>query len=73
MYESLMEMSMTNAERLGRCIGTMGWVLKYGKLNDDDYKSLARTYIAVAGESEFNAMDVDMIRKEAARRGIDVG
>ena len=73
MYESLMEMSMTNAENLGRFTGAVGWVLKYGKLNNEDYKTLAKTYIQVNDGKEFNAEDVDMIRKEAARRGIDVG
>ena len=73
MYESIMEMTVSNAERLGRCIGTMGWVLKHGDLNNDDYKTLVTTYIQVINENEFNQPDVDMIRKEAARRGIDIG
>ena len=73
MYESIMEMTVSNAERLGRCIGTMGWVLKHGDLNNDDYKTLATTYIQVVNENEFNKPDVDMVREEAARRGIDIG
>ncbi len=73
MYESIMEMAMSNAEKLGHCIGSMGAVLKWGNLNNDDYKTLVTTYIQVINENEFNQPDVDMIRKEAARRGIDIG
>jgi len=73
MYDSIMEMAMSNAEKLGHCIGSMGAVLKWGNLDNGDYKTLATTYIQVVGDNEFNAMDVDMIRKEAARRGIDIG
>lgn len=73
MYDSIMELTISNAEKLGQCLGSMGATLKWGNLDNDDYKTLARTYIAVVGDNEFNAEDVAMIRKEAARRGIDVG
>jgi len=73
MYESIMEMAMSNAEKLGHCIGSMGVVLKWGNLDNGDYKTLATTYIQVVNENEFNKPDVDMVREEAARRGIDIG
>jgi hypothetical protein len=72
MYESLMEIAMKNSENLGRCIGAMGFVLKYGELSNSDFRSLATTYIQVVGDNEFNKMDVDDIRAEASRRGVDI-
>jgi hypothetical protein len=73
MYEHAMDMAMKNASNVGFLLGTMGHVLKWGELNDSDYKTLAQAYIKTVGENEYNKADVVAIRTEADRRGIVLG
>jgi len=73
MSDSTFDMAMSNAKKLGRCLGTMVWVIRYGELNNNDWKSLARTYVGVSDENEWNQDDITYIRGEAIRRGVDIG
>lgn len=62
------------AGQVGKLMGAIGYSIKYGdKMSDDVFRSLARTYIEVAGDDEWHADDVNIVRTEAARRGIDIG
>ncbi len=60
-------------QKLGRCIGTMIVLLQHGKLNNDDWRQLARTYVAVSSENDWSKDDITWIREEAVRRGVDIG
>jgi uncharacterized protein YdgA (DUF945 family) len=73
MYDTTFDMAMSNAKKLGRCLGIMAWVLRYGELNDNAWKSLVRVYVDVEEEDRWNKDDLDYIREEAVRRGIDIG
>jgi hypothetical protein len=73
MYEYAMDMALKNATNVGSLLGVIGFTLKWGDLNDSDYKTLAQAYLKVVGDDEFNAADVDIIRTEASRRGIVLG
>jgi hypothetical protein len=73
MSNSTFDMAISNAKKLGRCLGTMVWVIRYGELNNSDWKLLARTYVGVSDENEWNQDEFDYIREEAIRRGVDIG
>jgi len=73
MYDTTFDMAMSNAKKLGRCLVIMAWVLRYGELNDNAWKSLVRVYVDVEEEDRWNKDDLDYIREEAVRRGIDIG
>lgn len=73
MYEYAMDMALKNATNVGLLLGVIGFTLKWGELNNNDYKTLAQAYLKVVGDDEFNAADVNIIRTEASRRGIVLG
>jgi hypothetical protein len=73
MNNSAFDMAMSNAKKLGRCMGAMMWIIRHGKLNNSDWGSLSRTWISVAVENEWNKDDINYIREEAIRRGVDIG
>lgn len=73
LYNHAYDMAMENSRNVGYLLGSIGSVLKWGNMDNSDYKILAQAYIKVVGENEFNKVDVDMIRTEADRRGIVLG
>ena len=70
MYEHAFNLAMKNSSDVGLLLGTIGHVLRWGELNNSDYRTLAQAYIRVVGDSEFNKLTVVDIRTEADRRGI---
>ena len=73
LYDYAFKSAMKHARDAGTLLGNIGWVLKYGDLNDNDYKTLAQAYIKVVGEDKFHTTDVTAIREELSRRGIVLG
>jgi len=74
MSDKTFDMAMDNAKKLGQCLGAMWWAIRYGELNDSDWKSLSRTYVNVIGElDEYHKSDITWIREEVVRRGVDIG
>ena len=59
---------MKQARDVGTLLGNIVWVLKYGELNDNDYKTLSQAYLKVVDEDEFHATDIAAIREELSRR-----
>ena len=72
-YDHAFNTAMKHARDAGTLLGNIVWVLKYGDLNDNDYKTLAQAYIKVVGEDKFHTTDVTAIREELSRRGIVLG
>ena len=73
LYEHAYDSAVKHARNVGTLLGNIAWVLKYGELNDNDYKTLAQAYIKVVGEDKFHTTDVTAIREELSRRGIVLG
>ena len=73
LYDYAFKSAMKQARDVGTLLGNIAWVLKYGNLNDNGYKTLAQAYIKVVGEDEFHTTDVTAIREELSRRGIVLG
>ena len=74
MSDSIYDMAMNNAKKLGQCLGAMWWAIRNGDLNDSDWKSLSRTYVGVVGElDEYHKNDITWIHEEASRRGVHIG
>ena len=73
LYDYAFKSAMKQARDVGTLLGNIVWVLKYGELNDNDYKTLAQAYIKVVDEDEFHATDIAAIREELSRRGIVLG
>lgn len=66
--------AMDLAHDKGKLMGTIGFALKYGgEMSNDVFRSLARTYIEVAGDDEWHVDDIIQVRTEASRRGIVLG
>jgi len=62
------------AGQVGKLMGAIGYSIKYGdEMSNDVFRSLARSYIEVAGDDSWHADDVSQIRSEAVRRGVDIG
>ena len=70
LYDHAFNTAMKHSRDVGTLLGNIGWVLKYGELNDSDYKTLSQAYLKVVGEDEFHATDIADIREELSRRGI---
>ena len=73
LYDHAFESAMKQARDVGTLLGNIVWVLKYGELNDNGYKTLSQAYLKVVGEDEFHATDIAAIREELSRRGIVLG
>ena len=73
MEDKVFDIAMDNAKKLGKCLGAMIWVIRNGELNNNDWRSLSRTWISVSVNSEWNKSDFEYIRDEAIRRGVDIG
>ena len=71
--DKIFDIAMDNAKKLGKCLGAMIWIIRNGELNNNDWKSLSRTWISVSADSEWNKSDFEYIRGEAIRRGVDIG
>ena len=71
--DKVFDMALDNAKKLGQCLGAMMWIIRHGKLSNDDWRSLSRTWISVADKTPFSEDDFAYIRKEAIRRGVDIG
>ena len=66
--------AMALAGEKGKLMGAIGFALKYGgEMSNDVFRSLARTYIEVAGDDSWHVDDIIQVRTEAARRGVDIG
>ena len=73
LYDYAFKSAMKQARDVGTLLGNIVWVLKYGELNDNDYKTLSQAYLKVVDEDEFHATDIAAIREELSRRGIVLG
>jgi len=74
MEDKIFDIAMDNAKKLGKCLGAMIWVIRNGELNNNDWKSLSRTYVNVVGElDEYHKNDIIWIHEEASRRGVHIG
>jgi hypothetical protein len=73
MSDSIYEIAHSNADKLGRCLGVMNFLIHHGELTNFDWKQVARTYVAVNSENTYSQDDITWIREEAVRRGVDIG
>ena len=73
MSDTIFDMAVNNAKKLGECLGAMWWVIRNGDLNNSNWKSISRTYINVVGEDEYHQSHLVWIRDEAVRRGVNIG
>ena len=67
LYDYAFKSAMKQARDVGTLLGNIVWVLKYGELNDNDYKTLSQAYLKVVDEDEFHATDIAAIREELSR------
>jgi hypothetical protein len=73
MSDSIYEIAHSNADKLGKCLGVMNFLVHHGELTDFDWRQVAGINIVVSEENEYNQDDITWIREEAVRRGIDIG
>jgi hypothetical protein len=71
--DKVFDMALDNAKKLGKCLGAMIYLIRNGNLNNNEWEALARTWISVSDTSPWNEDDFVYIRKEAIRRGVDIG
>ena len=61
------------ARQLGRCMGAISSVLMYGeRLNNDTWKTLAKTYLEMVEDDEYHVEHVKQIHDEAKKRKINL-
>ncbi len=70
MTEEFYNMAMELSTRVGRLLGTIGAQVKYDNPGMDNYtfKALASTYI----ECSTDQNDIDAVRAQAMKRGVDL-
>jgi hypothetical protein len=71
--DKVFDMALDNAKKLGKCLGAMIYLIRNGNLNNNEWETLARTWISVSDTSPWNEDDFVYIRGEAIRRGVDIG
>ena len=73
MSDMMYKIATENADKLGRCLGVMNFLIQHGELTNFNWRQLARTYVAVCKENNYSQDDIAWIREEAVRRGVDIG
>ena len=70
MDNQIHDLAISYAERTGKLLGVIGVLLKYDNsgLNDFTFKQLATTYI----ECTTDQFDIDAVRAQADKRGVDL-
>ena len=63
-------MMLDQSERVGKLLGTIGALVKYDNpdLPNFEFRQLARTYI----ECSTDQFDIDAVRAQADKRGVDL-
>jgi len=70
MTPEIYDMMMEQSTRVGRLLGTIGAMVKYDNpdLPNFEFRQLAKTYI----ECSTDQFDIDAVRAQAQKRGVDL-
>ena len=70
MMPLMYNMMLDQSERVGKLLGTIGALVKYDnpELPNFEFRQLAKTYI----ECSTDQFDIDAVRAQAKKRGVDL-